>query len=963
MIFRSKRLFTFLIFFLGLVTTPLKLFAQHIALRDSFNDGDFTSNPTWYGTNKDFKITPDSSKMLQLSASTAGISYLSTKSQSAYGSWKFFIRMDFAPSGSNEAEIFLISDRKDLSQEVNGYAIQVGERGSDDVFHLLRYDNGAPSQPILSDTTNVSQGGNYTLLIKRKSNGKWSLAVSKGYESNPHSFAIGMDNVYKSSSYFGIQLHYTSSRSDKFYFDDFLVQQSVTKLIGYKLISRKEIQLQFTTPLDNVSISTGDFTINRHIGSPENIITNGNLLTLKYPNSLAGGSYSLTISHLKNQYDQSVPDTTVSFTLYDKPQKRDIVVNEIMYDPPSNVSEYVELYNASDKTFNLKNWQLDDASNAVRTITDNNLILHPNSYIVLTSDTTTLYRHFGSHSFYQMLDFPILNNSFDRIKLIDDSGQMIDSLEYHSSWGGNGKSLERRSAMVPSIYKENWGNSPAILGGTPGQPNKISKDTTPPVVKHLKIIDDRHFMLTFSKIIHSGEDPNSSFQFSPSLSIDSTIFSQSMVYLTLTEHLKHRTNYTLSISGIKDLFGNVIRDTTFHLFYNPDDFPPKALLAKFNSDYSKIMVSFNEPALITSKSKISLKESGVILKSVINKSPKILQVVLNYKLISTKSYKIRLQNIADTTGNILQDTTLTIAHPPNKRDVVINEIMYHPITNPRDHQPDQCEYVELYNRKSVAISLSGAFLHDAPDENGKITKIYPLNDAFITIPPHDYVVLYADTVHSFLSSRIYQSFKPQKDSTLFCRVDRTTMSLSSKSGTVYISNNSGQTIDSVYYSDTWQDPNIPDHHGISIERIDPDGPSNSAQNWGSSASPAGGTPGTANSIMIKPQVANTANTIKLSPNPFSPDHDGFQDNLSISYHFAKPDYMLRIRIFDRYGRIVRHLVNNKLAGSTGTIIWNGLSDNENRNKVGIYILLIQAYNSSSGPAETFKKEVVIARKF
>ena len=54
--------------------------------------------------------------------------------------------------------------------------------------------------------------------------------------------------------------------------------------------------------------------------------------------------------------------------------------------------------------------------------------------------------------------------------------------------------------------------------------------------------------------------------------------------------------------------------------------------------------------------------------------------------------------------------------------------------------------------------------------------------------------------------------------------------------------------------------------------------------------------------------------ITLSPNPFSPDNDGIDDRLFIHYILDQPGYILTARVFDRYGRLVGHLVEHQIIG-------------------------------------------------
>jgi hypothetical protein len=195
------------------------------------------------------------------------------------------------------------------------------------------------------------------------------------------------------------------------------------------------------------------------------------------------------------------------------------------------------------------------------------------------------------------------------------------------------------------------------------------------------------------------------------------------------------------------------------------------------------------------------------------------------------------------------------------------------------------------------------------------------------------------------------------------RVNRKTLSLASTGDAIYLAARDGATIDSVYYDKSWQNPNLTDSKGIALERINPNGPSNEASNWGSSTAESGGTPDQENSLYQRPaQKKHQKAGIHFSPNPFSPDGDGTDDHLFITYKLDAPDYLITVNIYDRYGRKVRTLANNKPAGLKGSLIWDGLKDDGSRNRIGIYIVIFKAYDSASGKDKAFKKTVVLARR-
>ncbi len=124
----------------------------------------------------------------------------------------------------------------------------------------------------------------------------------------------------------------------------------------------------------------------------------------------------------------------------------------------------------------------------------------------------------------------------------------------------------------------------------------------------------------------------------------------------------------------------------------------------------------------------------------------------------------------------------------------------------------------------------------------------------------------------------------------------------------------------------------------------------------------GGTPNSENSIYQENTQNNQETGITLNPNPFSPDDDGYEDNLFINYKLDHQDYLIKVRIYDRYGRLVRTLADGKQAGFEGQLIWNGRKDDGSRNRIGIYIVIFEAYDSTSGNDLSFKKTVVLARQ-
>ncbi|MEX2605339.1 MAG: lamin tail domain-containing protein [Gracilimonas sp.] len=615
----------------------------------------------------------------------------------------------------------------------------------------------------------------------------------------------------------------------------------------------------------------------------------GNYLYLVLDSPLSDGEmFTVTVRNQQDIFGNILESTEVNleFTLIFPEQPADVIVNEILYRRANaNSEEFIELYNRTDRNFDLSNWTFSDATGT--TTIPQGIQIRSGEYLILTDsesfgttpgDVRSKLAKISSaksqteiENMVYLSGFPSLNDDEDAIVIKNREGNVIDSLYYRSTWGGDqpGVSLERKDPESPSNDASNWATSTAESGNSAGRQSSVFQpDETPPEIIFAKLQNDGNIFVAFSEFVQ----------------VDNTDILVN--------------NETASVSEYNPVNGNIV-------IIGELEFP------------------FGEPI------------------------------------------NVIFTNVRDFRGNANTNLAVEVSQPIIPGSVVINEILYDPLANSDDNLPDQTEYLELYNRSEYAISLEGFYLHDEPDENNEVRSIFPVTSQFKWIPPGSYVLIYAENqAENFRESQLARYFKMQdEDDRFFIRTNRANLSLANSDDAIYLADSAGVTIDSVFYDQAWQNPNLFDTKGVALERIDPAGPSNDEANWSSSTRVSGGTPGEQNSIFQQAGGGPDGTGITFTPNPFSPDADGFDDNLFINYKLDEPDYLLRVRIFDRYGRLVRELADGKQAGFEGSLIWDGLTDNRQRNRVGIYIVLFEAYNSANGKNRTFKKTVVLARKF
>ncbi|HUI28981.1 MAG TPA: lamin tail domain-containing protein [Candidatus Acidoferrales bacterium] len=171
---------------------------------------------------------------------------------------------------------------------------------------------------------------------------------------------------------------------------------------------------------------------------------------------------------------------TTNNSMWVKPKfsysKESLVVNEIMYAPKSPEPEWVELYNNSNDSLNLNCFTISDNSGTEAVITGTDYLFPPSDYVVVAHDTGFFNLHPGVRTKTLIAKIPPLNNTGDAVTVHDAGGNLIDSVSYAPSWGGNtgGKSLERILPAGDSNDPQDFETSADSSGSTPARINSVT---------------------------------------------------------------------------------------------------------------------------------------------------------------------------------------------------------------------------------------------------------------------------------------------------------------------------------------------------------------------------------------------------------------------------------------------------------------------------------------------------------
>ena len=585
--------------------------------------------------------------------------------------------------------------------------------------------------------------------------------------------------------------------------------------------------------------------------------------------SLSEGAYTLEANNIADLRGNVRPQSQASFSYVETsvPAAHDVIVNEIQYAPPAGRTEFIELYNRSEKTVNLGALAVADANGDFVPVARSRRALRPDSFAVVVRDSASFAAAYPNVPFRAPREWAALNNGGDVVQLRHTpTDTQIDRVPYEPDWGGeSAASLERIDPAAPSSAASTFASSIAPVGATPGQQNSVyAPDRSPPSIAFAEETAENDAAVHFSEPVAPGSISPGAF----------AVGSQRPTTATL----RHDSVAVLTLPG------------------------------------------------------------------------------------APEASTIRVEGVMDRVGNRLQTAQRPLALQPDSGQVVVNELMYAPRADDFDDRPNQVEYLELRNRTDRLLTLKGLQLTDRPTEEGVADTIRA--GRLRGLPPQGYAVIAAapnapsPPSESQLAAA-FPSAPVPSDSVAFLPVDAASLGLRNDGDLVRIHRADTAVVARVAYRPDWHAPALEDPTGTALERISPGARASAPDNWSSSTAPAGGTPGTPNSLTsaVSGEDAPAAG-LTITPSPFSIERDGAT---RIQYQLQGAPSLVRVQIYDARGRKVRTLEDARLTGRSGTLVWNGRDGAGNRVRIGVYVVLFEAVRSGEGTVARFKEPVVVAR--
>ncbi|MCC6414223.1 MAG: lamin tail domain-containing protein [Saprospiraceae bacterium] len=280
------------------------------------------------------------------------------------------------------------------------------------------------------------------------------------------------------------------------------------KALSVFTTSTTELSLRFSEGLDQSSaVLTGQYEL-----EPAMVVVSVALsaedksqLTLSVGEDLQTGIvYRLIILNglVDCAGNASLVSDTLLFGLPEKPEAGDVVFSEILFNPLSGGSDYVELYNRSEKIFSWNGFFLDNSgdANGATPLHHERLFL-PGDYMALSSDRSYVLDRYANVDPNRLFEqnLPSLPDEKGNIALLWSDGSdnlVVDGFDYDEAYHNNllggsdreGVPLERLDMEQQTNLASNWTSAAQFVSGLPGTPTQPNSQKSSPTTNSNELV-------------------------------------------------------------------------------------------------------------------------------------------------------------------------------------------------------------------------------------------------------------------------------------------------------------------------------------------------------------------------------------------------------------------------------------------------------------------------------------------
>lgn len=242
-----------------------------------------------------------------------------------------------------------------------------------------------------------------------------------------------------------------------------------------------QVTITFSEGMNLVSLENSTFYFMPSLTISQRVHPTNSSLILSFDSTLVGSkNYTFTLENATDCWGNS-QILNGNFVRAEVPQSGELIINELLVDPKTGGSDWIELYNNSNKVVDLIHCQLanfDDSITNFKAVPAH-FLMYPKHYAVLGSDSSFVKATYPA-SFsgtFVACETPVYPNDSGSVYLFYDS-ILLEKVSYSSNWhfslldNTDGVSLERIQPTGLATSKDNWHSAAETIGfGTPGALN------------------------------------------------------------------------------------------------------------------------------------------------------------------------------------------------------------------------------------------------------------------------------------------------------------------------------------------------------------------------------------------------------------------------------------------------------------------------------------------------------------
>jgi hypothetical protein len=256
------------------------------------------------------------------------------------------------------------------------------------------------------------------------------------------------------------------------------------------------VVLIFDEAIDSIAAANANYSINNGVIVFSIVVTSNNTVTITTSSPLQFNiTYTVSVNGVSDCIGNTAANNNAQFALPEPAGVSDLIINEVLFNPRTGGSDFVEVYNNSNKIISLKNWKLANTDSktgevsSIKIITGQPFTVFPQEYRVFTKDTANIKKEYPlsvEKTFFYMSSLPSYNNDVGAVILLNDKDEEVDRFSYTEKMhfpllqSVKGVSLERIDFNRPTQDETNWHSASEAVGfATPGYKNSQFRETSP----------------------------------------------------------------------------------------------------------------------------------------------------------------------------------------------------------------------------------------------------------------------------------------------------------------------------------------------------------------------------------------------------------------------------------------------------------------------------------------------------